>query len=371
MKFSEELLRHITENNLINILTELRNKRVGIWGIGKAGKMIYASLKRNDIICSYFVDSNPQYTGTECCGITVCSKESIQKDDVIVVAANVRYGIHEELKKMGIHYVYIDPLSLLFYDKEDPYYVKNEITKHLCEIDEVYSMLLDPVSKKVYYNVLLHRAIHDISLIWEVYDENQYWGNRIIKNASGNFVDCGAYRGDTLTQFMTQIGTRQYKYMAFEADKDNFASLTNLYKTNKWNVEAYNLGVWNNRDTLYFQNDVVSEACVGGKVVENQEDRTIKVIADSLDHVLFGEKVDFIKMDIEGAEIKALQGAQKIIKTQKPILAISAYHELNHLWEVPLMIKEMNEGYKIYFAHHMWNMADTVCYGIESADNEV
>lgn len=371
MKMCEDILEHAKYNNLIYILNKLRNVRVGIWGTGQAGRMIFLSLEKNHIHPAYFVDSDRCKIGKKYCGNTIIKADDIQKDDYIVIAANVKYKIHEQLMKRGVTYIYIDPVSLLFYDREDPYFVSNQIAHHQKEINEVFSFLEDPYSKQVYYNVLLHRAIHDLSLIWNIYDENQYFGNRIIQKTNGNFVDCGAYQGDTLIQFMKQIGTREYKYFAFEADKNNFVSLTNLCKENNWNVETYNLGVWNEQDTLYFQNDAVSEANVSGKVVENQEDATVKVSADSLDNVLADEKVDFIKMDIEGAEIKALQGAQKIIKAQKPILAISAYHEVNHLWEVPLMIKEMNEGYKIYFAHHMWNMADTVCYGIESADNVV
>lgn len=364
MKFSEELLTHITANNLVNILEEIRNKHLGIWGIGQAGQLIYASLKKNDIICSYFIDSNPQNIGTECCGVPVCSKESMQKDDVIVVAANVKYGIHEQLKKRGIRFVYIDPISLLFYNKEDPYYVKNEIIRHQCEIDQVYSMLTDSVSKQVYYNTLLHRAIHDLSLIWAIYDENQYFGNRIIQTVSGNFVDCGAYQGDTLTQFMQQIEKRQYKYFAFEADKENYASLTELYKKNRWNVTAYNLGVWDREDCLYFENDVLSDAAVGGKIVKSPRDGIVMVEANSLDQVLKNQKIDFIKMDIEGAELKALEGARGIIERDRPQLAISAYHQLSHLWEVPLLINKMEPAYNLYFAHHMWNQADTVCYAL-------
>ena len=364
MKFSEEILEHAECNNLIHILQKLRNIRVGIWGTGQAGGMIFSSLEKNGIHPVYFIDGDSSKIGKKDCGNPIINADDIQKDDCIIIAANVRYGIHEQLKKKGVDYIYIDPVSLLFYDKEDPYYVRNQISYHQKEIDKVFDFLEDSYSKQVYYNILLHRAIHDLSLVWNIYDENQYFGNRIVQKASGNFVDCGAYQGDTLVQFMKQIGGSQYKYFAFEADENNFERLTELYKQKKWNVEAYNLGVWNDREMLYFQNDAVSEAGVSGKVVENVEDKTVKVSADSLDHVLVGKKVDFIKMDIEGAEIKALQGTQKIIKDQKPVLAISAYHELNHLWEVPMMIKEMNEEYKLYFAHHMWNMADTVCYGM-------
>ena len=69
-------------------------------------------------------------------------------------------------------------------------------------------------------------------------------------------------------------------------------------------------------------------------------------------------------MDIEGAELNALRGSKEIIKSQKPKLAISVYHDFKHLWEVPLYIKKLVPDYKIYFRHHTNLEYETVCYAI-------
>ncbi|CDF07763.1 methyltransferase FkbM family [Firmicutes bacterium CAG:95] len=373
MEFCEKILQHIQQNNLIHIIDNLKNVQVAIWGTGQAGEMIFYSLKRNGINPCYFVDSNSDLIGKTYCTVPIIGVDDIKKTDYIVIAANINYRLHECLEIMGISYVYIDPISLWEYDGDNPYYVRNEISNHQKEINMVFNMLNDEHSKEVYYKVLLHRATHNISLIWDIYDHNQYFGNEIVANISGNFVDCGAYQGDTLLQFVNQVGEKEYKYFAFEADINNFIKLSNLIKAKKWNAFAYNLGVWDTKEVLCFQNDVISGVGVSGKVVksENEDYKTIKVNADSLDHVLEKEKVDFIKMDIEGAEIRALYGASTIIKLQEPVLAISAYHELNHLWEIPLLIKKLNKKYQIQFAHHMWNMADTVCYAIPRSPYEM
>lgn len=107
---------------------------------------------------------------------------------------------------------------------------------------------------------------------------------------------------------------------------------------------------------LYFQ-------CVKTTFTDNQK---VRINADSIDNIMGDKRIDFISMDIEGSEIKALEGARKCIQRWKPTLAVSAYHQLEHLWEIPLLIKEMNCDYDIYFAHHCWNMDDTVCYAKES-----
>lgn len=67
-------------------------------------------------------------------------------------------------------------------------------------------------------------------------------------------------------------------------------------------------------------------------------------------------------MDIEGSELKALFGAEEIIKLQKPKLAICVYHKPEHLWEIPLYIKKILPEYKLFFRHHTSLEYETVCY---------
>lgn len=362
MDYVTKLLNEITYNNLQIIMDELKTKRIGIWGTGQAGKMIFTGLQKNGIDPLYFVDNNRDKLGKKYCGKSIVGIESLGNNDCIIIAANFNYGIHKQLERANIGYMYLDPVAVWAYDQDNPEYARTEINKHKDEIQDVFALLMDPYSKQVYYNVLLHRAVHDMHLIWSIYDEHQYFGNGVVKTVAGNFVDCGAYQGDTLLQFMNQVGKNKYKYFAFEADKNNFEKLIELYKTNHWNVQAYNLGVWDGEDCICFENDAISDAGVGGKLVKDADDSTIMIKTNSLDQVLGDEKIDFIKMDIEGAEIKALEGAKSIIQRNVPQLAISAYHQLSHLWEVPLLINRINPKYELQLAQHMWNQADTVCY---------
>ena len=63
-------------------------------------------------------------------------------------------------------------------------------------------------------------------------------------------------------------------------------------------------------------------------------------------------RVNVIKMDIEGAEMAALEGASQVIREFKPRLAISAYHKPEDLWEIPHKLKEQNSDYRLFFGHH-------------------
>lgn len=84
----------------------------------------------------------------------------------------------------------------------------------------------------------------------------------------------------------------------------------------------------------------------------------------SLDKCIQG-KVTFIKMDIKGAELVALQGAGNIIQTQKPKLAICIYHKEEDLTEIPMYIKELVPEYQLYIRHYSNNAFETALYAIE------
>jgi FkbM family methyltransferase len=74
------------------------------------------------------------------------------------------------------------------------------------------------------------------------------------------------------------------------------------------------------------------------------------------------DRVDFIKMDIEGSECPALIGASEILKKHKPRLAISAYHKSDDLWVIPQLIRSINPSYRFHFAHHSPLTWESVLY---------
>ena len=86
----------------------------------------------------------------------------------------------------------------------------------------------------------------------------------------------------------------------------------------------------------------------------------------TLDSFFGSEKVDFIKMDIEGVELEAIEGAYQIIKQQSPTLAVCLYHKPEDIWEIPLRIKDIQPEYNIYIRHHTDLLNETVCYAVNN-----
>ena len=80
--------------------------------------------------------------------------------------------------------------------------------------------------------------------------------------------------------------------------------------------------------------------------------------------IIKDDKITFLKMDIEGSELKALHGARKIIQRDKPKLAICVYHKPEDIIEIPLYINSLVPEYKFYMRHYGYTPANTVLYAI-------
>jgi hypothetical protein len=93
----------------------------------------------------------------------------------------------------------------------------------------------------------------------------------------------------------------------------------------------------------------------------------VKVLAVKLDDLLSQQKIDLIKMDIEGAEIDTLLGLAETIKSNKPFLAISTYHKPADLWEIPLLIAEISKSYEFYFRVYGQQTFETVLYCVPTS----
>ena len=71
---------------------------------------------------------------------------------------------------------------------------------------------------------------------------------------------------------------------------------------------------------------------------------------------------------MEGADIPALMGSEKTIKRCKPKLALSIYHNIEDLWEIPLLVKKMVPEYKLFVRHHTTHLWDKILYAAIEGD---
>lgn len=227
---------------------------------------------------------------------------------------------------------------------------------HKEEFERLYDVLEDEMSRRTLDAVIHYRKTYDIRSLKNIIISPQYFIKDILPPCEDEvFIDGGAYIGDTAKEFLNhyQVG-KNYKLYLWEPDHKNNNTIEKmLEKSVNYTVKPF--AMWSKRATLMFSNDGTGESVL-------TDGYGIQIEADSIDNQHGNERVTFVKMDIEGAEIEALKGAKKTIETQKPKLAICIYHEYEHLYSIPLMLKEMVPEYKIYIRHHSDTASETVCY---------
>lgn len=369
VRFAEQLIAELRNmpDNLQMLIEIMQHERcVCIWGTGVAGQTVCASVRKLGICPICFINGSlSSDSGGSLLGLPVVSPKQIPKNAFVLVAADVKYGIHRLLAEQYPHpYSYIDPLLFNQYTADRKKRVLDCYAAAADVIDRVYEAFCDDRSKQTFRNVLVHRAVHAPELLWQVQENRQYFGNDLIPEVSGGFADCGAYDGDTLRAFLAQIGDKDYRYYAFEPEEENLRALRQCVRdAGADRVQIYGIGLWDRKKRLGLIGNDAGDT-LAWKLGSCCGDDAAAIEVDALDHVLQNEEIRFIKMDIEGSELRALDGAQALIARCQPVLAISSYHELEHLWEVPAKICTLRPGCRLGCRHHSWNMADTVCYGI-------
>ena len=182
---------------------------------------------------------------------------------------------------------------------------------------------------------------------WEYFDYFEPNENEI-------FVDGGCYNGRTAFEF-SQWAKKGYDYIySFEADSHSMDNCEETFKRCNLKGEVINKGLWNKQEVLKFQS-----AKNSSKI---SDEGTEKIETVALDEILNGKKVTFIKMDIEGAEYKALLGCEQTIKKYRPRLAICIYHKPEDIFELPSILLQFQPNYKFALRQYRLHGSSGVLY---------
>ncbi|MBP7088425.1 MAG: FkbM family methyltransferase [Candidatus Omnitrophica bacterium] len=181
-------------------------------------------------------------------------------------------------------------------------------------------------------------------------------------------VDAGAYIGAFAILVSPLIGN-EGKIIAFEPDRDNYRRLLyNIKLNNITNIITINKGLWSKDALLEFNHTCTGDSSFFFDPSALSSVLRIPVANLSEELKRLGiKKVDFIKMDIEGAELEAIQGAKNLLKKNKVNLAIASYHIVNGKetrFSVEKNLKKI--GYKVQtlFPEHFTTYASKEPFGL-------
>ena len=204
-------------------------------------------------------------------------------------------------------------------------------------------------------------SIIDGTMLPSIIEEYQYFDLTELPHMDFEvFADIGAYDGMSSVRF-NEWCSGKGRSVCFEPDRANIERLKKNIESQGIDFELIQKGAWDRETELQFADNMESIS----HIIEDASDTYGSFIpVTTIDNVFDNANVTFIKMDIEGAELKALLGAEKTIKRCRPKLAICVYHKPEDMWEIPSVILDFNSDYHLYLRHYSLHNGETVLYAI-------
>jgi len=343
-------------------------KAICLFGAELNGQGLAYYLNTNKIKINFFCDNNLKLWDKNICLNIPCISpdklKNISHDDTLTIISSRYYKeIGKQLTDLGFNNFFSCPSYLYLRVKKYLLSVNLQALKQ--NISNLIDILGDDHSKIILVNIIKNWFSSINNFIdtnnWEKAKGAQYFPQDIIKLKKDEvFVDVGAFDGDTVALFIKESCSKFNKIISYELDKNNYLKLlenVNRYEPEiKSRIVSHNMGLMNeNKIINYFSGSTSA-------VIDLHSSATGQVV--KLSEHLKNISPTYIKMDIEGAEFDALMGAEEIIKTCKPKLAVCVYHNPEHFWHIPFYIKRIAPEYRIYLRHHSLDITETVCYAI-------
>ena len=351
-----------------------------IYGAGNIGKDVCRILNSRGIKILAFLDRKAN-AGDQWNGIPIyapdwdgLSHAQKQQAGIIIALHNRDVNIPPiitALRREG----YVRVITLIeFFDRfggemGERYWLTSRIAYQawVADILKGYKVWADERSRQIYLNLLRYRLTGNYDDLVMPDTDQPYFPSRLLQWESPlRFVDGGAFDGDTLRElFKTKYDIECIA--TFEPDLENFRKLAEyVFSSGNKRVYLWPCGIYSTTQQLYFQ----SGRGEGSRILSGKGEtskisaisNTTMIQAIALDDVIPSFEPNLIKFDIEGAEYDGLMGAKRIIRENKPGLAICTYHRPEHLWSIPLLIDNEDLGYKFYLRVYKHNEFESVLY---------
>ena len=240
------------------------------------------------------------------------------------------------------------------------------------KISAVRDLLCDGMSRQVFDSVVNYKLGGDVKLLRETHSDIGEAYSDILRAENFEYIaDLGAYNGDTLREIKPYL-KRIKGAVAFEPDRRNFKKLSDYAQGEFFPISCHQLAAWSGQETLFFDGGGSRNSTLEREdsLAVGKAAKVVEVEADSLDNILGGERVDYIKFDVEGAEAEAIAGARATIEKYKPALAVSVYHRSEDVFALALQIHALCPDYKFYMRRREYIPAwDTILFAVKGEES--
>jgi FkbM family methyltransferase len=339
IKYSQEFLAAKPENRYVFGRNDCAKSIAGLVDVG------------------FFIDDFTEET--EYLGKQIIKTEAIPLDALVLGTVFLRpLTVAKRLSDAGIRhlsyfafhkYSGIDAIPVLFWDGFGPDIEANQDKYHW-----VFGLLEDDESRRIFEKIVNFRLSADLGYLsgFTERQAEQYFEDFLgLKEQNEVFVDVGGFDGYTSLEFIKKCPGYRCVYF-FEPNLKNM-EIAKSRLSECENINFLQKGLSNKKGTVRFS--------IGGSASAISADGEIEINVDALDDMI-EDKVTFIKMDIEGAERLAIDGALQTIATSHPKLAICVYHRPDDMWKIADQVLSIREDYKIYLRHYTEGVLETVMF---------
>ena len=321
---------------------------VVVYGMGNGADKVIDEFNRLEIPVLGVTASDDFVRGQSFRGFKVTKLSEFDGEFIIAVAfASSIPEVMNRIYSLCERYRVLVPCVPVFGDE---IFNREFIEKNKGKIEAAYN-LFDDESKEIFAGCVDFMFGGELEVLKRITTPKDEVFENILKFSNDEiYLDLGAYRGDTVEEFLTY--SPEYKeIIAVEPDRRTFKKLTD-YLEDIPNSTAYQKAVYSEQKTLVFSSKAGRQSTISDK---GEEIETLTIDELSADRV-----ITYIKMDVEGAEKEAIEGAINTLKTQKPKLNIALYHRSADIFELPLQIAKINPNYTFRLRRHpyipCWDM---------------
>jgi len=342
------------DKKLIEQFIQSKNIKKYILGINKFTKSVLKHIEVNGIIDDFTrVQSSRKKE--------ILKIEDVPKENTIILSVSTGspLEVQNRLNEMGYkNFNYLLFCKYSGFVLVSPPFIddfENDYKKNKEQYSQTYNLLCDDKSKEIFTKIINFKISYDLQFMdgFKNNHEEQYFDKEIIPQMKDIvFVDGGGYVGDTAQEVIKNYPDFKKIYLI----EPNLLHI-NIAKRelgHRYNIEFVQCGLSNKKVQATI--DTCKQNNANHYNTEEQNLNTIDNIVN--------EKVDFIKLDIEGAEQDAIEGAKDTIKKYHPVLAICIYHKAEDWYKVPQKVLQIERNYDIYLRHYMEGIFETVIYFI-------
>ena len=265
-------------------------------------------------------------------------KETYPEFVIVLSFASNREEVIEMLAKIDSeHEMYVPDMPVA----GDEYFDREFYNAHYDEILKAYGHFADEESKNAYASIINYKLSGKMRYLMDAYSTKDELYAEISASQIKTYIDAGAYNGDTSKEAIRYFQDL-CEIVAIEPDPKNYKKLIKFSETlDSPRIKAVNAAVWNHDGAGEFSSSGNRNSSISSTTSYQHKETDVSLISiDSLEI-----SPDYIKYDVEGAELEALIGSHETIERAHPTLLVSLYHRSRDIFDIP---NYLSDNYPFY-----------------------